>query len=709
MTSLEHQNASETVKASNPAIAEYRTKRDQSNKAALEEGRQAIIKHSEELKAAKAATSFGIQSFSGVNAVADFTLDNVLPEADDGKVNLFHRDQFKAGLMLEIPLWEPSGGEDGSTDYLTLYVNGVEVVNGTAPVIGYYTYKFTVPVSDTDLPGRFVIPFNSLRLGGDGIKLIGYSVVNDETLNQERSEVQIVTLDLLDPALNDNPVPIEYPADLVEGVVTLKYLADHDGKLTIHIPPYFDWYPDDKYEFYVAGQAQPIGSGAVPAEAEDDGFDVVLTEDAIKGLGDGTVVLQYKLEDRAGNRSDFSVPVHLTIRLTPEPENLLQPLVPAAPINREDARTGVQVIVPPYTNARVGDELRVHYRDEATGKVITWPNDRASFVWEDIAVPDDQVKDPAVRVWYEVIRGKNTWVSPDTVVAVDLTTVGPDPVGPGPINPNLAPVRAQGNTTQQPGFIRAADVGAGAVLLFTVYENAQEGEFVRLFYGRKDNVIKHTIAPGETPGTIIAIPIPWSFVESLGNGTITIGYETQETETTGNPQQAVDGSVEVSIATVAVTAKVTFPDRIGGITDVPGTSPVTNLGVLNCERPRPLPDGIRMAIAERPGVLSRDDLVFITLSVCSDKAGQVIVSGRQREIPVVVSDQEATSNRIERIVPLLKSYFEITDQPGKYYELGSFRASWRIVKAGNIPGSSQPSAVRYALRKPGGGLCLPEN
>jgi len=708
MTILEKANTGEAAKAKNPAIAEYRAKRDQDNKTALEEGLQAVVTHSNELKAAKAPTGFGVMSVGGVNAVEDFVMDNVLPAADDGKVNLFHRDQFKSGLMLEIPLWVPSGGDDGSFDYVTLHVNGVPVVNGVEDGV-QYTYKFEVPVAATDLPGRFVIPFNSLKVGGDGIKLIGYSVYSNETGNKEESEIQLLTLDLLDPALNDNPAPIEYPADVTDGVGTLKYLAEHSGTLTLHVPPYFDYYPGDKYQLYIAGNPVPVRSGDVPPEAEDDGFDIELDEDTIKAIGEGVSVLQYKLEDRAGNRSDFSIPVHLTVRLTPEPEDLLKPLVPAAPISREDARTGVEAIVPAFKNAQAGDEIRVYYRDEDTVKVIIWPNDRVTFNWDEIALPNDQVKDPAVRVWYDVIRGKNTWTSPDTEVAVDLTTIGPDPVGPGPINATLVPVRAQGNSSKQPGFIRPADVGSGAVLLFTVYENAKVGEFVRLFYGRKDNAVTHTIAAGETPGTVISIPIPWNFVESLGNGTIAIGYEIQETETTGNPQQAVDGSVEVSIATVTVTAKVTFPDRIGGSSDVPGTTPVTALGILNCERPRPLPDGIRLAIAERAGVLSKDDLVFITLSVCSDKAGSIVVTDRTREIPVVVSDQEATSNRIERVLPLLKSYFEIADQPGKYYELGSFRASWRIVKAGNIPGSSQASAVRYALRKPGGGLCLPQS
>lgn len=97
MTILEKANTGEAAKAKNPAIAEYRAKRDQDNKTALEEGLQAVVTHSNELKAAKAPTGFRVMSVGGVNAVEDFVMDNVLPAADDGKVNLFTETSSSRG------------------------------------------------------------------------------------------------------------------------------------------------------------------------------------------------------------------------------------------------------------------------------------------------------------------------------------------------------------------------------------------------------------------------------------------------------------------------------------------------------------------------------------------------------------------------------------------------------------------------------------
>lgn len=709
---------------------------------------------------------------SGIGIQADDTLDdfglpNVLPPAADGKENLFPLSARADGLLLTLAnAWGDTEGIPGSFDIFVAYVNDVPVINGTEVVNGEsfpYTYRFDYPTQDSDLPGAFVIPYTSLRVGGDGLKVIHYTVINTDTGNSNSSPKQIVTLDLIDPAEGANPDALEFVDTTKNGVFDLRYLEGNDGFEVNAIRP-VDYFPGDTFQIYVVGHATPLFAGNVPPGDAGDPFLVRIDMATIRSrLPEGyTGTLEWRSTDRAGNRSDSSIPVSVTISMVQAPGNLLEPVM-ASPVFIPDRDRGVEGIVPANATLRNGDVIimTLDLNGVLARRQFSWPLDRATFSGADFGAIGSPRTNATLK--YQVQRdGALPVDSGEATVVVDLSQLVVDPT-------TLIPLQAVGRPSGVTGFIRPRD---NAFWILTPIDLTATEHVYELWYGNPTNTFTYKI-PVNEPGPTIEVPVPQAFLENGSNGTVAIGYRVRESATTGNFQDAPNGSVEVTFLTIGITSLANFTGRVGGTTQAPGLGAA--LGRLNCQGVEPVQNGVSLEIREPVGTLKAGDELTIKLvlsrgdyglepiprpdsfpsdlesefsagfkndytsgfdSYFSRETGGRIVADRSlrpdldaglraeflrlssllfsrvsnaKLLTVIVDDNQALNGRITLPKNLLpRAFFQDPASAGNHVTRGSIIAQWNIKRAtGNLEEDSQLSAVRYVLTLNGGANCLP--
>ncbi|MCG8293922.1 hypothetical protein [Pseudomonas entomophila] len=644
---------------------------------------------------------------SGIGIQADDTLDefglpNVLPAAADGKENLFPLSARTDGILMTLAnAWGDTEGVAGSFDIFVAYVNDVPVINGTEVVNGEsfpYTYRFNYPTQDSDIPGAFVIPYTSLRVGGDGLKVIHYTVINTDTGNSNSSPKQIVTLDLIDPAEGANPDALEFDDAAKNGVFDLRYLEDNDGFKVNAIRP-VDYFPLDTFQIYVVGHATPLAAGNVPPGDAGDPFPVKIDMASIRSkLPEGYKgKLVVRFTDRAGNRTDSSIEVDVTISLVQAPENLLAPLM-ASPVFIPARDQGVEGIVPPNATLRNGDTILMFLdlNGVVARRQFSWPLDRASFSGTDFGAIGSPRTNATLK--YQVLRdGAGQVDSAEATVVVDLSQLVVDPT-------TLTPPAAVGRPSGVPGFIQAGDTNAFWML--TPIDLTAAGHVYELWYGNPTNTFTYTIV-GNEPGPTIEVPIPQVFLDNGSNGTVAIGYRVRESATTGNFQDAPDGAVEVTVLTIGITSLANFTGRVGGTTQDPG--PGAALGRLNCQGVEPIQNGVSLQIKERANILKERDVITITLTLSQDDVGDTPLHDNVLSMVHIVDGTQARTGLITLPRNLLpRAFFEDPAAPGSHITRGSIIAQWNVKRAaGNLDEDSPLSAVRYVLTLNGGANCLP--
>lgn len=644
---------------------------------------------------------------SGIGIQADDTLDdfglpNVLPPAADGKENLFPLSARADGLLLTLAnAWGDKDGNAGSFDTFLVYVNDVPVINGTEDVGGEsfpYTYRFDYPTQDSNIPGAFVIPYAKLRVGGDGLKTIHYTVNNTFSGNLSSAPKQIVTLDLIDPAEGANPDALEFVDTSKNGVFDLRYLEDNDGFEVNAIRP-VDYFPGDTFQIYVVGHATPLLAGNVPPGDAGDPFLVRIDMATIRSrLPEGyTGTLEWRSTDRAGNRSDSSIPVSVTISMVQAPENLLAPVM-ASPVFIPDRDRGVEGIVPANATLRNGDVIimTLDLNGVVARRQFSWPLDRATFSGADFGAIGSPRTNATLK--YQVQRdGALPVDSGEATVVVDLSQLVVDPT-------TLIPPQAVGRPSGVTGFIRPGD---NAFWILTPIDLTAAGHVYELWYGNPTNTFTYTIA-GNEPGPTIEVPVPQAFLENGINGTVAIGYRVRESATTGNFQDAPNGSVEVTFLTIGITSQVNFTGRVGGTTQDPNPGPGGSLGRLNCQGVEPIQDGVSLQIKEPVGILKERDEITITLTLSKDDVGNTPLANTHT-LNVTVDATQARTGLIKLSRELLpRAFFEDPAAPGSHITRGSIIAQWHIKRdTGNLEEDSRPSAVRYSLTLNGAANCLP--
>ncbi|SDQ43523.1 MULTISPECIES: hypothetical protein [unclassified Pseudomonas] len=461
-----------------------------------------------------------------------------------GQINLLRTPKIPEGLEVEIPAFT-TVGPPGTIDTVTVYINERPVHSVELPVPHVITFPIPVTLQDPVLESH-------------GEKVVYFDVVNSINPNDGVSQNLTVTVDRLDPNLGAFPTAIILPEDLPDATVTPEYLEAHDDELVLQIPDYLDPQVGDYWAILFGDEQSQPNKGGLVSERP---INVVLTKDELLLAGPGTKQVTYILEDRAGNPTKLAYRQQVFVILEPTPIDLLAPRVDAAPIDIVEAREGVLIEVDEYTNAASGDEVRVYWNDIYVDRVFLppTPNWPLPFTapW---AVISSGVEGTAhmAQVRYEVIRSK-AYPSPVLDVEVDLELIGPpNPGEPDPVNPALD-VPLLTSSTGELNLLRPEDAGQPADVSFTLYDPAQTGEVIRLYYGPENLLVAtYTVQSTDNPGDPIELQISWDDIVKVGNGTdIPLFYKIFANATTTNFQSS--GSQLVDVRAIPL-AEVNAPE-----------------------------------------------------------------------------------------------------------------------------------------------------
>ena len=172
------------------------------------------------------------------------------------------------------------------------------------------------------------------------------------------------------------------------------------------------------------------------------------TREDIEAEGDGTLEFSYQITDRAGNVSQMSRPLTLSVLLEGELTDLLPPEVPANAdhgiISEADARGPADVIIPGNARLMPGDTVMVDWggiRFTAVaipvgGVTVQAPYEALYDTWKAATGGANAVAD--IDVSYYIIRnGLSAGQSPVTPVRINLFQAGGDPAPEVPVHPNL--------------------------------------------------------------------------------------------------------------------------------------------------------------------------------------------------------------------------------------------------------------------------------
>ncbi|NVZ67419.1 hypothetical protein HX867_35500, partial [Pseudomonas gingeri] len=174
------------------------------------------------------------------------------------------------------------------------------------------------------------------------------------------------------------------------------------------------------------------------------------------------------------------------VLLSDPPGGLLAPDVPAAPIDREEARMGVLVNVLAYDNPQGGDEILLYWHGTYvdTRRVPAIPAFPIAFTVDyDVIASHGTLLPYVANVEYFVRRGSDigSLVNP---VTVNLVVPGDplDPDNPGPEDP-LLPLPELESFTQEINKIVPIDSGENATIRIELPNNLVQGDLIEIFYG----------------------------------------------------------------------------------------------------------------------------------------------------------------------------------------------------------------------------------
>ncbi len=608
--------------------------------------------------------------------------ENLLPDIPgDDQHDVLPREGQVNGLRLRIPEWPQQAGPGDDYNLLQLYLQGRQ------EPISSFQYGIGA------VPNPLMVTVSSQYLRTHGAKEIYYNATFAPDLNPDYSRTLEIFVDALDPNLNDLPAAIELPPELqASKVLTPELLSSLGGKVTLTIPDPEDRRAGDTYAFYWGnGLSTPTVSGPAP----DTGpivFDV--PGDVIAGLGQGFKVLRYTVTDRAGNRSQFSIPDTVEVLLSDPPQNLWQPDVPAAEqlpgdyIDREEARSGVLVEIPRYDNAQGGDKIILEWQgihvvpDPQVGPLPIFPVE-CTVPYTLVAFPGTTAPYRAeVKYWVE--RGGVLYPAPSKFVDVDLVVPGDPIVGPGPVDPNLTLPVVRGNSGQD-NELTPADSGFPATMRFPLPGNLSMDDEIEGFYGPGDghSVGTYVVTGNEGPGFEVVFQIDWETVISVvGNGLIPCWYKVSNDR---NFKVSQKQDVTVDVNNFDITELVEFLNKD---IDVPGGP------TIRCAHSPWL--GIPIRILAPNSLAVRDEVELLVKGMNWDFSQDI--SGPAQVIPHTV-----VANDISQGIRLTIDYAYFAQVDNRF----GIEVLWTIKKAvGGGGGTSPVSRARVTLRM-AGGTCAP--
>jgi len=598
---------------------------------------------------------------------------NLLPAvAGDDQGKILGRNAAATGLELEIEQWREELADPTDFSILRVFVDNAEVKD----------LEVHYPPGTIPSPVELAVPV--LYLGAHGLKEVRYEVLSDWDLNPRDSQTLTFFYDTRDPDLGNQPAAVKLDADLIANnkQVTPDYLSSHNDEVVMSVDDPIDRRPGDTYAFYWGtGLSQPTLDGPLPAGP----IQFHMPGSLISSMGQGPKILQYTFTDRAGNRSAYSIPDTVYVLLSDPPSGLLAPEVPAAPIDREEARAGVLVNVLAYDNPMGGDEILLFWHGTYvdTKRVPAIPVFPIVFTVDyDVIASHGTLLPYIANVQYFVRRGSDIG-SPIAPTAVNLVVPGDplEPINPGPEDPAL-PVPDLLSHTLEIDKIVPADSTHNAAVTIAMPNNLAAGDLIEVFYGPGNGefVDDYPVTGNEGPGFVIPITLPWiPIIRDVGNGKIPLWYRISDAN---NYKVSKKKIIDVSVNNFTITDPATFT-RV---------DPAD--GRIRCTQSPWL--GIPVRIFA-PTSLEKDDEIELH-ALGYDFTFDMELSGPPQIIP-----HEVTQNDVTQGISLMLDW--------RYFVLNNYRCGieifWTIRKAIGGGGGTSPTTRVQVTVNQAGATCDP--
>ena len=641
-------------------------------------------------------TSVGV-SASPIVLPAPEVTGLVDPVAYPGLISRAVADQDFLEVM--IALWVPTPTLPARADTLDVHLDDVgdfqsgriisEPVFFTAPFPTHYTAR---------IARRFLT---------EGAHHISYRIVQSSGNDSGSFQMPLV-IDRTAPydSVPDGPRRLTLPAGW-PGSITQPYLDANPGGIPFGIPDYVaeGARPGDRWLLFKenSDSAEPVAEGPVFPDMQ------VRFPQAVADLGDGLIKLVYRLVDAAGNRSEPSFELPITVSLNPAPTLGLAGVRDAISligvgdrlIDRADtaASSGMFVIIPSYDADRAADAFRVRLTSvHGVREIGPYPLGGSPLPFNVhidfptlVALYGTSTGAINLRVEYAVDRhGVLHWVPAPTDIELELEVGGPiNPWEPDLVNPNLPlPVltgRGSGLTNELNELDAEMDADVVVRLWSAMPLPSAQPFDIDLYYMNElvDSVSVNNV--GAMPGDEIPMVLAWPYIRRHSNNLIPLRYDIR-LASTHNRASSPNQTINVTANVISLRA----PEVVDALSEIPGVAP----GEIGCKAV-PAPNRILQVFVPpsehfEPGMIVNLDWVG-----CSDDDGAVPIPGATGTFAFGPLNFQQTQVGFNVPVGPYGTYVKPINQAN--LSMGSAKISYRISIIG-IPTPVASAEAMYLVR-----------
>ena len=470
--------------------------------------------------------------------------------------------------IIALPFWVKAWA-DYESDYRQLIADGYESPQlGFQPfwngrTVGEVVYWEMQPSVEEDENGERYFPVDLSVPAAKLVPNVGtlkFEVWVEDINNREPSPETRVRIDQTAPNIG-RPCPLR--EDNVT-VIDQAYLDQNGNKAIFKVDRWADIRLEDKVQLFMLDSSAPDTTNLpfnplfeVTVSADNKQQTPFLVEVPAAQLTNGKFRVVCRLLDRSGNVGMPSSALNVEV-LLPVPVELPRAQVPLATdglVDLQDARTPVRVEILRIEEAQPGDVLQVFWNNRplqavTVGAVQQWPV-RVEVPWADITA-QGFVGPVLASVYYTSNRHGGSQETTGIQVMVDLRVAGPDPEGPGPENPLLAPVVVKGRTGDN--HLGTPDIDQDVRVEVLLHAQPEPGQKLELHWnGSQIPVSTYVVQAGDQENQKITFPlIPYNQVKH-SSGRVPVHYWTSNGV---NRQRSPVTTVTVAWATYPKPAHV---------------------------------------------------------------------------------------------------------------------------------------------------------
>ncbi|WP_282372517.1 hypothetical protein, partial [Pseudomonas sp. PS02290] len=405
-------------------------------------------------------------------------------------------------ITVDLKVWE---GAEAGYKYQLLW-------DGEA----YGPEKIIQPADRPGIPLTLEIP---VTLQTEGFHSLAFRTYSPNTTVEDFSEVFPVVIDRTAPG-KPQLAAIQFPVEVQNGL-TAAELTRLGDQLDVEVAGYTGMAKHDVIESYWGDTAGPTAT----VTQDDMGLNKVLfnfSKNFLETIPAGPHDVKYKVTDRAGNTSEFSIESSILLLLEEIPVNYPAPIVDPAVgglIDYVEARPGVKVDIPHYPGAAAFDQITLYWgEDTPMFPVQLPPGDEDEDIVISFRVPFETIAVKPVgevSVTYKITRQNQlNGSSLATEIEVFLTLPVPEPA--------LAPI-VQGTSLNSPdktdNFIDEEDYELNSRAIVQWNDQFKLNDNLNLFWGDQQRLQWHQISEEDVAAQKdLVIPIVNSIMKAQGTG-----------------------------------------------------------------------------------------------------------------------------------------------------------------------------------------------